>query len=329
MVKTLAAQTQHGSSSVPNLQHGQMGVGLACAYVDSTVRDVQWVGSAYDGLSGSGPTSPVRDGFLLRTCERVEVYTSSGSTASQSAHPFSDVAVGVGGAAAVRRRLAEIATGASSRLLGERFIAGQVERAGRTMPATHPLRELVAEAVRMARRVRVDHNFAASADYPDLIERLLRDAGRAKSRSLVVVGSGVLARTVMRHRLALGYRQVLPVTRSVKRLRKRVPGSQLRICSPGSVWDQLDGSGWDAVIATTNMVEPYRTRIGELIADRRCRVAVDVSCVPLLAAPPDGHYHNLYGSAFSTLIADQNSVIAAKAERVRAAIKSIHMESPR
>lgn len=328
MVETLAAQTRYGSSA-PNHEYGQMRVGLACAYVDSTVRDVRWVGSAYERLCGTGAASRIRDGFLLRTCERVEVYTALGSTASRSAHPFSDVAVEVGGAVAVRRRLTEIAAGASSRLLGERFIAGQVERAGRRLPATHPLREFVADAVRLARRVRVDHSFAASADYPDLVGRLLRDAGRAEPRSLVVVGSGVLARTVMRHRFVLGYRQVLPVTRSVKRLRKRVPGSHLWVCSPGSVWDRLNGSGWDVVIATTNLVEPYRTRIGELVADRRCRVAVDVSCVPLLATPPDDRYHNLYGSAFSALVAEQNFVVADKAERVRSAIASVDMEQQR
>jgi hypothetical protein len=326
VVETVATRTRSSFSVALTEKYGHRLDGLACTYVDSTVRDVQWIGSAYERLAGVGQDAPARDGFLLRTCERVELYSALGASASRAVHLFGGVAVVLEEPLAVCRRLAEIAAGVSSRLLGERFIAGQVERAGLALPATHPLHELVADAVRLAKQVRHEHRFTALVDYPDLIERLLHGAGQA--RSLVVVGSGVLARSVMTHRLAHRYQRVLAVTRSVKRLRKRLPptGTGLRVRSPEGVWGELDGAGWDVVVATTNLVEPYRTRITDLIVDGRCHVAVDVSCVPLWTDPLDGRYHNLYGSMFSELIAEQNSVVAERAERVRAAITSAYAE---
>jgi glutamyl-tRNA reductase len=331
VVDTAATRTRSSLSAVLTRVYSHPRAGLACTYVDSTVRDVQWIGSAYERLTGAGQDVPVRNGFLLRTCERVEVYCSLGSSASRSAHPFGEVAAVLEEPLAVCRRLAEIAAGVSSRLLGERFIAGQVARAGLAVPAKHPLGELVADAVRLARHVRHEHGFAALVDYPDLVERLLHNAGRATVKSLVVVGSGVLARSAMAHRFARRYQRILPVTRSVKRLRKRLPtaGADLRVCSPEGVWGELDESGWDVVVATTNLVEPYRTQITELIADRRCRVAVDVSCVPLWTKPLDSRYHNLYGSMLSALIAEQNSAVAGRAEQVRAAIASACAECSR
>jgi glutamyl-tRNA reductase len=330
VVETLATQTRYSLSAALTREYGHPFDGLACTYVDSTVRDVLWIGSAYERLAGAGQDVRVRDGFVLRTCERVEVYSALGAS-SRSAHPFGDVAALLEEPVVVRRRLAEIAAGASSRLLGERFIVGQVERAGLVLSMAHPLCEFVAEAVRLARRVRREHGFVALVDYPDLIERLLRGAGQATPRSLVVVGSGVLARSVMMHRFARRYQRVLPVTRSVKRLRKRLrnAGADLRVCSPEGVWGELDGSGWDVVVATTNLVEPFRSQITDLITDRRCRVVVDVSSGPLLTEPLDGRYHNLYGSMFSTLLAEQNSVMADRAERVKAAIASYYTDCQR
>jgi glutamyl-tRNA reductase len=329
VVGTLQTRTGRGFSPLLTVEHGSLLDGLACTYVDRTVRDLQWIGSAHERAAEQGLR--VRNGFVLRTCERVEVYSALGEAASRSAHPLGDLAIGLAAPEAVRRRLSEIAAGVSSRLLGERFIVGQVERAGRSLPQAHPLGHVVAEAVRVARQVRDAHGFAAPADYPDLIEQGLGGATRERSASLVVVGSGVLTRAAMTHRLARRYERILPVTRSVKRLRKRMSdiGAGLPVCSPVSVWEELDGSGWDVVIATTNLDEPYRAQLGELVADKRCRVAVDVSSVPLHPTPLDDRYHNLYGPLFSAVISEQNSIVEDVAERVRAAIAAAYSEQPR
>jgi len=324
-------RTHSGLSVALTTEYNHTLDGLSCTYVDSTVRDVRWIGSAYERLADVGQDVQTSDGFLLRTCERVELYSELGGADLRPVHPLGDVAAVLDEPLAVCRRLVEIAAGVSSRLLGERFIAGQVERAGLVLPTAHPLRQLVAEAVQLARRVRHEHGFVTLVDYPDLVERLLHRAGSASAKSLVVVGSGVLARSVMTHRIARRYQRVLPVTRSAKRLRKRLPnaGADVWVCSPGSVWDELGGADWDVVVATTNLVKPYRTQIMDLVVHERCRVAVDVSCVPLWTEPLDGRYHNLYGSMFSALIAEQNSVMADRAEQVRAAITSAYGECQR
>jgi len=276
--------------------------GLACAYVDATVWEEWRIGTVHARLDADGPAWSGPAGLLLSTCQRVELYTDDRYADPVSDHPLAPEAVGIRGEAAVRRRLAEIAAGVRSRVLGERFVLQQLEAAGRRLPAGHVLGLVVAEAVGVARRLRAEHGLTAAMDYPDLAGRMLAETGDDPSRVLLVIGGGALARAVVGHELASRYRRVVIVTRSPKRLRRRLSAVCRRptACSPAGAWPHLRGSRWDAVVATTNLTEGYRDLVAELVTHPDCRTAIDLSCVPLFRlAPAAGRYVHMYDERFA------------------------------
>ncbi|WP_331765116.1 hypothetical protein [Nocardia sp. NBC_01388] len=286
------------------------------------------ISSVHQQLAAVTDIQNTGGGLLLHTCQRVEVYRAARPPVKElGLVPAVSARTVVGEAAA--RRLTEIAAGVRSELLGERFVLGQVEAAGRRLPATHPLKALVAESVSIARWLRVEHGFAAAVDYPGLAFSLLTtDPPTRRTPALLVVGGGALARAVAADALAAGYRDTVMVTRSPKRLRKRLTPeirARVSVCTPEHAGKQLAGSPWDAVVATTNLVEPYRLQVAALLDDRGCESAVDLSGLPVHEHTSD-RYEHMYGQRFARAIARQNEVISDRAEQVRQAIADLYRE---
>ena len=114
------------------------------------------------------------------------------------------------------RRLAAIATGIDSVILGDNFIKAQVASAfnARDLDIRYPL--LGTSATAIATELRERFCFYAPDDYDDIAFRLLGTSeGRQKHGSnLVIIGSGMLARALCTHREARGYDNIYAVTRS-------------------------------------------------------------------------------------------------------------------
>jgi glutamyl-tRNA reductase len=294
-----------------------------CSYVDHTVLAPRRIGEVHDRLSRASVSVANKAGMLLHTCLRVEVYSYDAEIA-QSTHPLREHAIVVSANRAARRRLTEIAAGVRSELLGEQFVLKQVESAAASLPAEHELRSVVADVVSIARCVRREYGFAAESDYPDLVFSLLKQkCSLRQPATLLVVGSGMLAQGIA-VRSAAQYDSVIMVTRSPNRLRKRLPKlTEVRVCGAAHARILMAGAVWDAVIATSNLDEAYRTELIGLVLDPACRQAVDLSCVPLLPDVTD-RYEHMYGSQFHELIARQNESMAATAKRVREAIIGIY-----
>lgn len=296
---------------------------LQCSYVDDTVLEARLIGAVHNRLVQHGSEVCELEAFLLHTCQRIELY-SMGSPAPTRGHPLAEHAALVSGGAAVRIRLAEIAAGVRSELLGEWFVLRQVENAGDRLPAGHKLKPVVAEAVRLARRLRRVHDFHAAMDYPELAFSLLGQTRGGGDVALLVVGSGMLARAVLAHSAVSRYGAVVAVTRSPQRLRKRLArGAGGSVCNASQAWQVLAGRQWDAVIASTNVVEPYRSQLAELVEHPACRSAMDLSCVPLFSTTTH-RFEHMYGPRFRGLLAKQNTALAERAARVQQAIASVY-----
>ncbi|MGY1965541.1 hypothetical protein ACW9HH_14960 [Nocardia gipuzkoensis] len=231
------------------------------------------------------------------------------------------------GESAVRRRLAEIAAGLRSRIVGDGFVLSQVESAGQLLPEGHPCKPVVADSVALARRVRDELGFDAALDYPAAALTVLAERAEPAGRTLLVVGGGMLGRAVAEQAGSAGYTHALIVTRTPSRLRKRLAGTThpISLARVDGAREMLGTRRWDAVIATTALDERYRARIKTLIDSPECVGAVDLSGVPLRGRVTD-RYQHMYGLHFTALIQRQNRYVARRADLVRRRIAEAVVE---
>ncbi|MBI2764665.1 MAG: hypothetical protein HYX53_02000 [Chloroflexi bacterium] len=129
---------------------------------------------------------------FIETCQRLEVL-HLGSCGCEAP-------VRVAGAAALLR-LAELAAGLHSAVLGERQVFAQVR--GALPVAAVPLRRLTAPAIGAARHLRREADLAADSGH--LLDLALTAAGATPGGHILVVGTGSVARLVVSRGFALGF----------------------------------------------------------------------------------------------------------------------------
>lgn len=188
----------------------------------------------------------------------------------------------VDGIASTLNRLARIACGIESEILGERFIEVQVAKAFAASPVATPLGALGAEAIAIARTVRERHLHSASTDYDSLTFQVLRKI-RSSSRvpkMLVLIGSGMLARAIARRGGSEGYERVAVVTRSPRTLRQDVDG--LWFAGPPKLFKEHgDSAPFDCVIATTSIDALYLEDLMPIFESRSCASMIDLSAIEI------------------------------------------------
>lgn len=303
---------------------------LQCAYIDRTVSDLHAIAELHEQLSAD---PPARDGhsLVLHTCERAEAY-STGPPPHDFVHRARRHLQASPTLLTDRReslrRLTEIAAGVRSRLLGERFVYEQVRQAVLGQANDHPIRDDGLTALRIARAARTKHGFDAEFDYPELARSLLRTPGPTPS-GLVVVGGGMLAQAMATQQWLLGYEQLAIMTRSPKKFRRRLPERFVgaAVIAPRHA-SALTMYSWDVIVATVNITGTYRATVESLVRDERCRLAVDLSSVPLYDGDAPAHYAGLYGAQVSDLIERHNlrrtKTAAAVRMYVREALDGAH-----
>jgi len=201
----------------------------------------------------------------------------------------------------------------------------QVDAAAAVLPRRSVLVPAAREALDLARRLRAAHRLAAPLDYPQAALLLLEQQEPVVD-GLIIVGGGMLARsvaTLAAHR----YREVLMVTRSPRRLRRRLDGGQTpEICRVHDAGSRLGAGAWHVVVATTQLANTYRAAVLDLVADERCRGVVDL-CASPLQATGSPRYTHMYHQEFLQLIAKHNATVADRADAVRRDIAEYYEES--
>ncbi|WP_404868460.1 hypothetical protein ACI1MP_10350 [Kitasatospora griseola] len=278
-----------------------------CAFNDATTHSLEELGASFQQLEDAVGTASAT-GLLLRTCHRVEWYEAEPATVATAPLPIRLTRRITGHEAAVAR-LARIAAGTMSLILGEQFVFQQVHAAFDRLPADHPLRPVGAEALLLASQARRRFDLRARLDYRDLVRTLL-GASAARPSNLVVVGGGMLAQAVA-HELG-DDRRVFVLTRSPKKLRRR-----LRAGAAGTtvlrITELRDIGGFDLVLATTGLTPQYRDHIARLVDATERGLVVDLCAIPVLRGRPN--YQHLHHPAVTALIEDGNqpAVEAARA----------------
>lgn len=132
---------------------------------------------------------------VVQSCQRIEVFRLH---SCECPAPLR-----LDGLAALRR-LAELAAGLHSLVLGETQILGQVR--GAVAQSSPDLRHLGAVAIGAARQFRQEQGFAAHTGH--LLDRALRMTGLPVEGGLAVAGAGAVGRLVAQRAGQLGFRDI-------------------------------------------------------------------------------------------------------------------------
>lgn len=297
-----------------------------CFYLDHTFFDARVIGALYSELTQEHDDSAERS-LLLATCQRIELYTLDDNNPFAARNlPFKKLS----GLSELRRRLISIASGATSQILGEKNIYLQVKNACRDSPTEHPLKNIFLESLEEAAKIRSSANFAAEMDYEDVSIEILKDACPEEYRSklsLVIVGSGMLARSFLKKELSGLYNDMYFITRSPKNLKKKLDTHlKKNVIRPEDFKADTVGP-YQCIIASNHLDKGgYDAGIRAILSVAQCLGIFDLSAVPLFTELQNKvFYADTYSSLYYSLI---NTYNEAKLHEAALILGQIN-ESPR
>lgn len=238
--------------------------------------------------------------FLLVTCERVELYLVGGDVRECLGRWATVLGVPVGAliewcqaltGAAAAAHLLRVAAGLESRLVGEPQILQQVRLAHREAAAQRSvgpvLSTLVQRAIHAGKRVRREAPFAEThGGIARLaVRRLGAECGGLRDRKVLVLGTGLLARRVVRHLEQERAGRIAVVSRDAERAADlaRIVARGDRAIEPWHL-ELVDAAG---VIACT-AGEAYALRAQDIPARKRGLLCVIDLGVPRNVEPAAG-----------------------------------------
>ncbi|MER8396377.1 hypothetical protein NKH10_32070 [Mesorhizobium sp. M1340] len=271
-----------------------------------------------------------RNGILLvATCLRVEVYGEEPALRDIDSTIFSDTSYErIEGAAAIAQRLAEIASGAHSQILGEAYVSDQLAKSIERLDQNLPIFRIVRLAVDVGRASRKRQQFIASFNYDQIVRDIIADRfqdGELPDR-LYMIGAGMLGRELIKSGVGERFRSTIIVTRNPKNLRKRLRTwtdtevSLMRPAEMGSASEPLSL----VLIATADVNNEYQNVLQNAILRLQPRTVVDLSSIPVLSdvAIRRLNYVTMYDEEFLLFIAENNKKLAPKLSAVRSDIEA-------
>lgn len=261
-----------------------------------------------------------RSGVLLvATCLRVEVYGEEPALRTIDSTIFSNVPCKrIEGTAAIAQRLAEIASGAHSQILGEPYISDQLSKAIELLDPRLPIVQILRLAVDIGRGSRERQRFIASFNYDQIVRDIIADRfrdGEPPDR-LYMIGAGMLGRELIRSGVGERFRSTVVVTRNPKNLRKRLrPWTNIEVLlmRPGEMGSVREPRSI-VVIATADVTDKYQNILQNALLRLEPRTIVDLSSIPVLsnAAVEKLNYVTMYDEEFLRFIAQNNKQLASK-----------------
>ncbi|MER8772199.1 hypothetical protein NKH63_26245 [Mesorhizobium sp. M0960] len=257
--------------------------------------------------------------LLVATCLRVEVYGSATSLINIDRKVFSTFSYEqVNGTVAITKRLAEIACGAHSQILGENYIGDQLAKAIDMLDPNLPIFQIGRLAIDIGRASRQRHGFIASFNYDQIVRDIIADRfqnGELPDR-LYMIGAGMLGRELIRSGLGERFRSTIIVTRNPKNLRRRLRSwadievSLIRPAEMGPVREPRS----IVVIATADVNDEYEAILRDALLRLEPRAIVDLSSIPVLSreVARSIDYVTMYDAEFLRFVAINNRRIASK-----------------
>ncbi|MER8983483.1 hypothetical protein [Mesorhizobium sp. M0870] len=275
-------------------------------------------------------TDLARSGVLLvTTCLRVEIYGEEPALRTiDSSTIFSGFSCEhIAGAVPITQRLAEIASGAHSQILGENYVTDQLANAIERLDPNLPIFQIARLAIDIGRASRERQRFIASFNYDQIVRDIIADRfqnGELPDR-LYMVGAGMLGREFIRSGVGERFRSTVVVTRNPKNLRKRlrpwtdIEVSLMRPAEIGSVREPRS----IVVIATADVNDEYQAILGNALLRLEPRTIVDLSSIPVLSAEAVRklNYVSMYDEEFLRFIEKNNKHLAPQLSVLRSDIE--------
>lgn len=299
-----------------------------CIYVDHKSAPVDQLGALLQQVPTVIAPSLGNDVAFLATCQRLEFYTSDNDVAFPIA-AFSSLLSNVritSGFENILNRLSRISAGTESLLLGEQLIQQQVERAFGQLPPHSRIRAAATKASRIAARARKKFSFVAESDYCEVSLSLLRDKKLCElpsAETLIVVGSGMLGRSILRHPAARAYPEVVGVSRWGKQLRKKLATPGIKCMRPERSIAHVANTRFDVIFAVDNATPEYLATLQTLLNCPGRRAAVDLSTRPLSSSAETPHYIHEYDAKFTETLEAVSLHLVDKVSDVRGYIAAL------
>lgn len=251
--------------------------------------------------------------LLLLTCQRCEIYSFGDAGAAPEFLANISPVSRLSGRRLVRLRLASIAAGIESMLLGDGFVAGQIRTAANRLHEG-PLRELALEAVALGEAARLKFDFRPAQDYPQIALSLLAELGMAST--LVVVGSGRMGRAILSAASTGGYQRLVLVSRRADQWsRHKLP--HVSAVKPEQITQALGSTSIHAAIAVTEYNPAHRDQVRALVTAQNCSGAVDLSSELLFEGEPPLRYIHEFSEQFCQRLRRESEPLRDLSEEIR------------
>lgn len=257
--------------------------------------------------------------LLIATCVRVEAYGDEIALRNIDRAIFSGLSHGhIEGAAAIAQRLAQIASSAHSQILGESYVSHQLAKAIELVNPNLPIFQIARLALDIGRAARERQKFSASFNYDQIVRDVIADRfpnGETPDH-LYLIGSGMLARGLIRSGVGEPFHSTIVVTRNPKNLRKRLRFSadiEIALMRPGEIGHEREPRSF-VVIATADIDDEYTATLRETLLRLAPRTIVDLSSIPVLSGPAVRtlNYVSMYDEEFLRFIEHNNMQLAPK-----------------
>lgn len=261
-----------------------------------------------------------RSGVLLvTTCLRVEVYGEEPALENMDSTIFSDFSCErIEGAAAIAQRLAEIASGAHSQILGENYISDQLAKAIEFLDPNLPIFQLARLAINIGCAARERQRLVASFNYDQIVRDIIADRFQDGElpHHLYMIGAGMLGRELIRSGVGERFRSTVIITRNPKNLRKRLrtmTDMEVVLVRPAEIGHTREPRSI-VVIATTDVDDEYEAILQSALLRLEPRTIVDLSSIPVLSDAAGGklNYVTMYDEEFLRFIDQNNKQLVPK-----------------
>ncbi|WP_084673767.1 hypothetical protein [Methylobacterium sp. WSM2598] len=275
--------------------------------------------------------------LLVATCSRVEFYGEESALRNIPVEVFAGFPFDrIEGAAAIGRRLAEIVSGAQSRILGERNIIQQLENAYKRGDQNLPIFQIARWGVDIGLAARERHQFNASFTYDQFVRAVMADRyknGETRGH-LYLIGASDLCVDLIGSGVGEHFPSTRAVTRNPKEARKRfrrwadkkVDVMHLREFGHAR-------EPWSlAVITTSDLNDQHKTDLQKGLLQLEPCTVVDLMANPEISDALAGKLNcvSMYGEEFHRSIEHNNEQLAPKrllvCSEIEAAFQTVQID---
>jgi glutamyl-tRNA reductase len=247
---------------------------------------------------------------VISTCHRIEFYSKDSFDLPEPPKELAGSWNTLEGIENILIRLATIACGADSKILGESFIAFQSVRPFLKTSVSNLPFELIDKSFEIAQRVKEIYDFKTKFSYDDAAFQLINNEKINRPKHLIIIGGGLLGQHMAKHKKAAEYRSITIITKQVKRCKIDISLSENSdLIKVVSLNDLVVPSSFDLLIATNIDDTNYDSQVKKLIENRKDGSTVDFCAIPLLANKnlSTFNYYTMYDNSFLSLVEEANS----------------------